>query len=253
VSGNSGGYYGGGIYNRAASGQVSLTNSIVLGNSDAEINGGFANNGGNLVGGANAEDVFASIDATTGGGLLDDNGGPVLTIALKQDAGNPALDAAETDGSFTIESSDARGEDAYDAPGVANGTGNDAGRDIGAYELVNETPLIATVSDTQIAFTDPDVDDTHEAAITEVSILGDQSLLDGFDVSAFLTLGAVDQVADTVDWQFDLPQAAAENVSAGLGVGETLSLDYTVGLTDLLGESDQTVLSFTIDDEGILA
>ncbi|MTH94523.1 hypothetical protein, partial [Roseibium sp. RKSG952] len=95
VSGNSAGNIGGGI---SGPGTISLTNSIVLGNSaasDAEIIGTVdTTGGGNIVGegtdtdasdgmiNASAEDVFAQTyelaDGTLAGGLAD-NGGPVET------------------------------------------------------------------------------------------------------------------------------------------------------------------------------
>ncbi|GKX33846.1 MAG: hypothetical protein MnENMB40S_14640 [Rhizobiaceae bacterium MnEN-MB40S] len=96
-------------------------------------------------------------------GELADNGGPVETIALKLDAANPALDAASTNNNGVVSLTDARGEDTYDAPEIANGSGNSSGRDLGAYELLNDESATTLVSDTQIQFADS-ADDIRPAA-----------------------------------------------------------------------------------------
>ncbi|GKX33845.1 MAG: hypothetical protein MnENMB40S_14630 [Rhizobiaceae bacterium MnEN-MB40S] len=51
---------------------------------------------------------------------------------------------------------------------------------------------------------------------------------------------------------FDLPHELEDSVAAALGEGETLTLDYLVAVADAVGESDEAVLSFTLDDEGLL-
>ena len=95
VSGNSASA-GGGLHTNAALSTLTLTNTLVLGNSGAEVSGSYSGNG-NLVGDGttDAADVFADTLTLADGtvaGVLADNGGSVETIALKQDAGNPALD-----------------------------------------------------------------------------------------------------------------------------------------------------------------
>jgi predicted outer membrane repeat protein len=154
VSGNSAAFSGGGIY--SVQGGVTLTNSIVLGNSAAR--GGvdlFGNGsaltyaGGNIVGTGGVEgfsspsgsatkvastdlgQVFASIDSTTSGGALADNGGSVETIALMASASDPALDAS--DDSLGTLATDARGVDRVDVRRAGN-DGSDFA-DLGAYEL----------------------------------------------------------------------------------------------------------------------
>ena len=245
---------GGGIMQH---GYFSVSNSMILGNSGGEISDAYTESGSNLVGdGAiDAADVFASTIVLADGtvaGVLADNGGPVETVALKADVANPALDTASTDNGGTIEATDARGEDAYDAPAIDNGSGNTDGRDIGAYELVNEAPQIIDTSGGQIQFSDADTDDTHSVDVTDVAITGDEALLGGADAFVFLTLDQVDQNADTADWTFDLPQSVIDNLASGLSGDETLTLEYTVDVTDQLGAGDQTSISFTLDHDGLL-
>jgi len=69
-------------------------------------------------------------------GVLADNGGPTLTMALK--VGSPAIDKGK---SFGL-GSDQRGQSRYDNPDVANATGGD-GSDIGAYEAT-ELRMVST-------------------------------------------------------------------------------------------------------------
>ena len=108
-----------------------LTDSIVTGNingvdirsvgSNSTVSGTFHGTitgelgGGANTGGVSAPAVFATVAG--GAGIAADNGGPVVTVALKEGA-NPAVDAAGSGGPAT----DARGY-------AANGQ-----RDAGAYE-----------------------------------------------------------------------------------------------------------------------
>lgn len=150
--------YGGGIY--VYGGTATLTNTIVLGNTASatpEIAGGYTTGGPNIIGDGIVApvDVFAVVDATTPsgiGGLLADNGGPVQTIALLNDASNPALDA----GDDTLDpATDARGLARFDNAGVANNGANFS--DLGAFELqgqVSTTPVAPLSNDVT---TDEDV------------------------------------------------------------------------------------------------
>ncbi|WP_370688308.1 cadherin-like domain-containing protein [Flavimaribacter sediminis] len=275
ISGNSASVESGGIFTNRF-GALDLANSILLGNSapeNSEISIDAANVdatkffGLNIVGAgsdtdasdqvinADPTDIFAETVVLTDGtvaGKLADNGGPVETIALKLNAANSAIDAAITENGGAIDPTDARGEDAYDAPVIDNGSGNTIGRDLGAYELLNDEPVITLLSDTRIQFIDTDVDDSHSASVALVAVTGNENVLGGADTFDFLTLDPVDQVADTVDWVFDLPQPVADNIAAGLDEGETVTLDYTVVIADELGQTDETVLSFRLDDEGML-
>mgnify|MGYP000464549705 CR=1 FL=1 len=140
VSGNR----GGGI--NANDGRGYLYNSIVAGNgatgdADADVYGYVFSNGANIFGsevaGATPSDrqniapdqIFAAVDPRTGGGLLADNGGPTLTIALRDARDNPALGRADP---AAASDTDQRGE-ARPQPG-------DTRPDIGAFELDESDP-----------------------------------------------------------------------------------------------------------------
>jgi hypothetical protein len=151
ISGNA----GGGI--RHNDGSLTLLDSIVLGNvsgaelfsaaapavlSGGDIVGNQVFSAGASIGTTSAAAVFAVIDNATGGGLLEDNGGPVQTIALKGGA-NPATDAGVVSGP----ASDARGLSRVDDPAIANQNGS--AHDLGAYELQPNAPPQNTVPGAQ--------------------------------------------------------------------------------------------------------
>ena len=119
---------------------LTVTNSIFLNSSGTALTiiGPVPTSIVNSITSGTAADVFAALDATTGGGLLADNGGPVQTVALKDDPSNPALDIGVS------ALPDARGEARFDVAGVGNDGTNFA--DAGAYELQCFGPgtLIAT-------------------------------------------------------------------------------------------------------------
>ncbi len=134
--------YGGGIFVGSA---LSLTNSIVLGNDSAqttenEITGAAPTLNNSIISGDTAL-VFALTQAngSATAGVLADNGGPVQTIALLADAGNPALDAGTATGAPVT---DARGETRpFDINATNSGGNGEVGNaganaiDLGAYEL----------------------------------------------------------------------------------------------------------------------
>ncbi|MEL7466146.1 MAG: choice-of-anchor Q domain-containing protein, partial [Pseudomonadota bacterium] len=112
---------------------TTIANSIILGNVNATngavsdaISGRFSSQA-NLIGGDVAR-VFADLDVN-GAPILQDNGGPVPTIALLGSSGNPALDAATGIGSPV----DARGLQLIDLLIDRGGF-----RDLGAFELTEE-------------------------------------------------------------------------------------------------------------------
>lgn len=157
ITGNSAASNNGGIGTTEI---LRLTNSIVLGNAassnlDVAANGGIVYTGLNIVGvgsdtnvsdgrinASSLDAVFASVAVNpfTGvrSGVLADNGGGIPTVALAPSATNPALDASNASAPAT----DARGVSAFDIQGIG-ATGSVPGiRDLGAYELVAQPPVI---------------------------------------------------------------------------------------------------------------
>ena len=124
----------------------------------------------------------------------------------------------------------------------------------GAGSLTLDT-VVAQVSPNvlsgEISFADVDVGDSHTASVTGVSVTGDAGLLGGADAFTFLNLDAVDQTADTLDWDWEMADATVANVMAGLGDGETLTIDYAVEITDATGETDTASLTFTFNNDAL--
>ncbi|WP_222435032.1 beta strand repeat-containing protein, partial [Phaeobacter marinintestinus] len=134
---------GGGIHNY---GTATLSNSIVLGNTaatNANVGGAVTVTATTSLTSGTAADVFAALNAY-GGGLLADNGGPVLTIALNTSVTNPALDAGDDSIAPAL---DASGAPRFDDPAVSNNGGNIS--DLGALEVLVEAPslIVTTASD----------------------------------------------------------------------------------------------------------
>ena len=165
VSGNLAVYHGGGIENTNFNADTTLTNSIVAGNDaviyagdDVQNVGTLTLHGGNIVGDTRTidgtpqpgvialTDIFASVtnnpDTLVPSGTLGANGGPVATIALKEAAANPALDAGD-DG--LAPATDARGFSRDDVAGAANNGANFS--DLGAFE-VSHSLVVTTDADT---------------------------------------------------------------------------------------------------------
>ncbi|MCK7610946.1 Ig-like domain-containing protein [Roseibium sediminicola] len=104
-----------------------------------------------------------------------------------------------------------------------------------------------------VAFDDIDVTDTHSAAVASVTVTGDNGLLNPSDAFDFLDLEAVDQSADTVDWNFDMSDPALANVLEGLGAGESLIFDYQIQITDAAGATDTESLRITLNGDDFFA
>jgi hypothetical protein len=155
ISGNSAGSGPGGVI-VTQGGTLALLNSIVTGNSGADVDVSDATQtlfGGNVigtnvfngnidVGDTTAAIVFAATQDIGGGvraGVLADNGGLVPTIALKRNAANPAIDAGE-DNATGVPAADARGVAHADFPGVANNGANVS--DLGAFDLGNAPVIV---------------------------------------------------------------------------------------------------------------
>jgi VCBS repeat-containing protein/predicted outer membrane repeat protein len=199
VSGNSAYLDGGGIYGNGA---VTLTDSIVLGNSAGSSEneifaGGLTRTGVNIIGqndGSGAADVFVgdtdirdttitdvfaeTTSVTAHGrtftvGVLADNGGDQLTIALKAAATNPALDASA---GASPSASDSRGVAAADVPGIGSGL-----RDLGAYEVpVAASVLLADLNeDTSRDITTADLAGSGATVTNLVASSGDLQDLGG--------------------------------------------------------------------------
>ncbi|MBL4767736.1 MAG: right-handed parallel beta-helix repeat-containing protein, partial [Rhodobacteraceae bacterium] len=135
------GNIGVGYYN--ITGTETFKNNIILGNTGANV-GGATLDATNIISGA-AADVFAALDGN-GGGLLADNGGPVQTAALRQDAANPALDVGPNTLALLL---DADGnERIVDLPGVGSAGANSI--DAGAVELQALGHLTVTLASPQI-------------------------------------------------------------------------------------------------------
>ena len=169
VSGNLAGYTGGGIQSSNFNAATTLTNTIVAGNEavlygtpfdghDVQTDAILTLTGGNIIGdtrtidGADPQtgialtDIFASVtnnpDTVVPSGTLASNGGPVQTIALKEAAANPALDAGD-DG--LAPATDARGFSRDDVAGAANNGTNVS--DLGAFEA-SHSLVVTTLADT---------------------------------------------------------------------------------------------------------
>jgi hypothetical protein len=143
VTGNSStndGYQQGGAAGIVAQ-SLRVSDTIVTGNHNAggpsDISGQLAHsNGRNLFGSGVAGSVpgdlenvdpaliFAAVDPLTGGGRLALNGGPTLTVALRDALDNPALGGGEPAAAGVV-----------DQRGVARPVPGTTGPDIGAFEL----------------------------------------------------------------------------------------------------------------------
>jgi hypothetical protein len=183
VTGNStAGTYadGGGI----SGGYVTLANSIVAGNTTVggagpDVAGYLVSSGLNIFGSAvdgsvpsdrqnvAPRTVFAAVDPVTGGGLLADNGGPTETVALLDEADNPALGRADPEiAPMTDQRGVARPQPAGTAP------------DIGAFELDQSNPSPPPVGTTFVVTTASDVTaDDGQLTLREALALADADSL----------------------------------------------------------------------------
>jgi hypothetical protein len=137
VASNSAVVASGGVYNYPTAGSVTSVRSSIIASNTAptapDVDGAFGSSGYNLVGNTSGSSGFGAtgdqLNVDPKLGLLADNGGPTLTMALL--AGSPAIDKGKSFGLTT----DQRGQPRpYDDLGIANASGGD-GTDIGAYEI----------------------------------------------------------------------------------------------------------------------
>ncbi|MEZ5923843.1 MAG: calcium-binding protein [Hyphomicrobiaceae bacterium] len=209
VTGNSANSGGGGIYVDTA---FRLTNTIVLGNysgetalaeiardSDSRLSSSSAN-GSNIVGAnssyfdttgfsnifhADPNLVFAQTIAngTATAGVLADNGGPVLTVALSTDVNNPAIDAGNDALAPTF---DARGIPRFDAAVANNGTNIS---DLGAFEGKVRATFVVTTANDELDFSGPN------ATIASMGGANDLSLREAIFLANQLT-----ETPDTIEF-----------------------------------------------------
>jgi len=118
------------------------------------------------------------------------------------------------------------------------------------YEIVSlafSAEVDGLIDSGSITFTDVDLGDTHSAAVTSVSTTGDTNGIATATLAGFLTLGAVTASSagstGAVDWSF----AAADDLFAYLGAGESLELAYTVAVDDNAGGTDNETVTVTIN------
>ncbi|MFC3615338.1 beta strand repeat-containing protein [Lutimaribacter marinistellae] len=143
---------GGGIAN-ASAGTLNLSGNLIISNegttpTESNVSGTFTETGPNLLTlvGSSLGQVFEGTTSTSGvpTGILADNGGPVQTVALNTNAGNPALDA-----NTSSELTDGRGAiRGVDLTGINNG----GVADLGAFEAgIPVVTVTATTSQTEAA------------------------------------------------------------------------------------------------------
>jgi autotransporter-associated beta strand protein/predicted outer membrane repeat protein len=226
VSGNSAGDQGGGI---TVVTSATLINSIVLGNDAAandEVFGTTSLTGGNIVGtdvlqgdtdvgDTTAAEVFAETVDIGGGvlaGVLADNGGPVETIALKDDASNLALDAGDDTLAPEL---DARGSSRVDVAAVANNGANIS--DLGAFEAAELPSLIVTTPDDLTNDFDG-LTSLREAVLLANATLGDDTI--AFDAAL---------VGETITLASPLARAAGQTAILDVGANDIAIDATTVG------------------------
>ncbi|MEM7056035.1 MAG: choice-of-anchor Q domain-containing protein [Pseudomonadota bacterium] len=232
----------GGVYIEDAS-DVTLTNSLVVGNRGSQVVGDYTDGGGNLIGSGtiSASDVFdttVTVNNVTAGALAD-NGGPVETVALLLDASNPALDIGDLPSGVTTDANGNARE--FDQPSLDNGGTVDAG----AVELqVEPASLIVTTAEDVVDNTDG-VTSLREAiafANSATDADGDGNDVDTvtFDASVFdgetadivrLTEGEI-EITDAVIVDGDLDDDGVADVVISGDAGNDDITD-TSGITDV--------------------
>lgn len=290
VSGNStsaNGGYGGGI---SAFGSLTLTDSIVLGNNTAYAGvggdeiysvGGYVFNGNNLVGAnyaafaaslfanvvnANPADVFAQTVANgaAAAGVLAYNGGEVLTIALRSDPSNPAIDAAgstlptdafDLDGDANTAEPlpvDGRGDGFFRTLSLTNGSVDPAvssSRDLGAFEAQGALGLVVTTAADNFDLLDGFVSLREAVAHANNGLFGDDVTIT-FDPTVFngqpgdiirLTQGELVITAENLTIDGDLNNDGTPDVViSGDASGDDI---LSNGLTDVTASRTANLLS----------
>ena len=115
-------------------------------------------------------------------------------------------------------------------------------------ELPNTTgsPIPDSVSG-EIAFADPDSDQTHTASVTGVTVSGHGGgLPDSTALLSFLSLGGVTEPANGQPGEQPWTFSAADKTFDYLAAGETVTLTYTLQIADSEGVTTDTNVGVTI-------
>ncbi|MEM9061578.1 MAG: choice-of-anchor Q domain-containing protein [Pseudomonadota bacterium] len=232
ISGNYGAGAGG-IYNDGA---ATITNALIVANTPEaafDVEGSYSSGGGNVIDGPtrgfNGSEVFA-LTNSDGSGVLADNGGPVMTIALLAADTNPALDAGDLPSGVTTDADgNAR---VFDQQSLDNGGTVDAG----AVEVqVEAASLTVTTLDDVVDSSDQLIslreaissikDGTFEAGST---ITFDETLADG---TIFLGAG---------EGQLDITTSLT--IAGDIDGDGTGDITITANSADGLDDADSRVL-----------
>jgi hypothetical protein len=225
-------YIGGGIYH--AAGSLSLTNTIVAGNSagqgyaDAFLAGSTNYLGVNVVSQAgigtpatvlyepNLANIFAAIDPIYGGGLLANNGGPVETVAIRAgggvayNRGNAALLPADSE---DLDNDTNQGEALpVDARGLPRMSGT--GLDVGAFEVQNNAPVITSNGGGANAVVVVPENNTAVTTVTATDLQNDVlafSIIGGADAARFQINAATGVLSFVTAPDFEAPTDAGHN------------------------------------------
>ncbi|MGR3812554.1 MAG: tandem-95 repeat protein [Cognatishimia activa] len=188
--------------------------------------------------------LTVTVDAVGSNGSTATVNGTEITISPNLSLYAPLAKGETAEETFTYTVTDASGAQASATLTFTARGENDA--------PVVESVTYSALDSGTIAFSDVDNGDTHTVAATDATITGDASALAGIDVFDFIAFDAVDQAGDTVDWTINVPSAAQSAVAAALADGETLTIDYTVGVSDEEEDLAQTTVSITLDGDGFL-
>ncbi|MEJ5218337.1 tandem-95 repeat protein [Cognatishimia sp. D5M38] len=188
--------------------------------------------------------LTVTVDAVGSNGSTATVNGTEITISPNLTLYAPLAKGETAEETFTYTVTDASGAQASATLTFTARGENDA--------PVVESVTYSALDSGTIAFSDVDNGDTHTVAATDATITGDASALAGIDVFDFISFDAVDQAGDTVDWTINVPSAAQSAVAAALADGETLTIDYTVGVSDEEEDLAQTTVSITLDGDGFL-
>ena len=235
-----------------ANAALSISNTIVAGNSNADIvvlsgsgsNGGVLTSGGyNLIGNAGASfngpgDKTGVADA--GLNALADNGGPTQTVSLR--SSSPALNAGNPNESG-----------AFDQRGAGFARVVSGRRDIGAFEASfagNAAPTNLTLSNQNLAENQP--------AGTPVGTFGTTDPNAGDTFTYSLVAGAGDggnaafaingqTLVTTASFDFETRNSYSIRVQTDDGRGGALQKNFVIGVTDVYEETPSLVVT-TLDD-----